>query len=62
MKEEMAFTETANPLRESKPPKIPNTRSIRTSNWKLIFNEHNNSTPNRCRGFDAPIQYTTNNE
>jgi arylsulfatase A-like enzyme len=41
MKEKMAYTETANPLRESKPPKIPNTSSIRTSNWKLIFNEYN---------------------
>ena len=43
MKETMAYTETANPLRESKPPKIPNTRSIRTSNWKLIFNEYNDT-------------------
>ena len=43
MKEEIAYTETANPLKESKPPKIPNTMSVRTSNWKLIFNEYNNT-------------------
>ena len=25
------------------PPKIPNVKSIRTSKWKLIFNEYNNT-------------------
>lgn len=43
IKEEIAYTETANPLKESKPPKVPNTFSVRTSNWKLIFNEHNDT-------------------
>ena len=41
--ERYVFTETANPLNERAPPKQPNTKSIRSSNWKLIFNEHNNS-------------------
>ena len=41
--ERYAYTETANPLNERAPPKQPNTKSIRSSNWKLIFNEHNNS-------------------
>ena len=35
-----AFTETGNPLKNKAPPKKPNTKSIRTSNWKLIFNEY----------------------
>ena len=26
-----------------KPPKKPNTKSIRTSEWKLIYNEYNNT-------------------
>ncbi len=41
--EEFAFTETANPLESSEPPKFPNTRSVRKSNWKLIHNEYNNT-------------------
>jgi len=41
--ERYVFTETANPLNERSPPKQPNTKSIRNSNWKLIFNEYNNS-------------------
>jgi len=41
--EEIAFTETANPLQDNSPPKRPNTRSVRTSDWKLIFNEYNNT-------------------
>ena len=41
--EEIAFTETANQLSEKMPPKKPNTKCVRTSNWKLIFNEHNNT-------------------
>jgi len=42
-KELYAFSETGNPLLEKAPPKEPNVKSIRTSKWKLIFNEHNNS-------------------
>ena len=38
-----AFTETGNPLDSNAPPKKPNTKSIRTSKWKLIFNEFNES-------------------
>tara|TARA_B100001765_G_C19488156_1_gene332447 strand:- start:435 stop:1574 length:1140 start_codon:yes stop_codon:yes gene_type:complete len=41
--EEYAFSETGNPVNEKKPPKEPNVRSIRTSKWKLIFNEHNDT-------------------
>jgi len=42
-KEKYAFSETGNPLNDSQPPKTPNTKSIRTSEWKLIFNEYDNS-------------------
>ncbi len=38
-----AFSETGNPLHEKAPPKEPNVKSIRTSKWKLIFNEYNNT-------------------
>jgi arylsulfatase A-like enzyme len=41
--ENFAFTETGNPLYEKSPPKEPNVKSIRTSKWKLIFNEYDNS-------------------
>ena len=41
--EQYAFSETGNPLHEKAPPKKPNVKSIRTSKWKLIFNEHNDS-------------------
>ena len=41
--EKIAYSETGNPLGEKRPPKIPNTKSVRTSKWKLIVNEHNNS-------------------
>jgi arylsulfatase A-like enzyme len=41
--ENFAFSETGNPLMDSKPPKIPNTKSIRTSKWKLILNEYDDS-------------------
>ncbi len=41
--EQYALTETGNPLYEKSPPKEPNVKSIRTSKWKLIFNEYNNS-------------------
>ena len=43
MDEEIAFSETGNPLREKKPPKEPNTKSVRTSKWKLIINEYNDT-------------------
>ena len=41
--EPYAFSETGNPLKDKAPPKEPNTKSIRISNWKLIFNEYNNT-------------------
>ena len=41
--EKIAFSETGNPLKEKAPPKEPNTHSVRTSKWKLIFNAHNNT-------------------
>ena len=41
--EEFAFSETGNPLNENAPPKAPNTKSIRSSKWKLIHNEHDNT-------------------
>ncbi|MDB9721942.1 sulfatase-like hydrolase/transferase [Nitrosopumilus sp.] len=41
--EPYAFSETGNPLKDKAPPKEPNTKSIRTSKWKLIFNEYNNT-------------------
>ena len=43
MEELPAFSETGNPFNEKKPPKLPNTKSIRTSKWKLIFNEYDNT-------------------
>ncbi len=39
--ENIAYSETGNPLNEKAPPKEPNTHSIRTSTWKLIYNSHN---------------------
>ena len=42
-KENFAYTETGNPLSSGIPPKKPNTKSIRTSEWKLIVNEYNNT-------------------
>ena len=41
--ENIAYSETANPLDAKAPPKSPNTKSVRTSEWKLIYNEYNNS-------------------
>ena len=41
--EHYVFTETGNPLNKRAPPKQPNTKSIRSSNWKLIFNEYNDT-------------------
>ena len=39
--EEFAYSETGNPLNDKRPPKEPNTRSIRNSKWKMIDNMHN---------------------
>lgn len=36
-----AYSETGNPLDKKEPPKEPNTSSIRTSKWKLIYSQHN---------------------
>ena len=41
--EKIAYSETGNPLQEKRPPKEPNTMSLRTSKWKLIYNEYNES-------------------
>ena len=41
--EKLAYSETGNPLKDRKPPKEPNTRSIRSSKWKLISNDYNNT-------------------
>jgi len=41
--EHYAFSETGNPLHDKAPPKKPNVKSIRTSKWKLILNEYDNS-------------------
>ena len=43
LKEKIAYSETGNPLDDKKPPKEPNTKSVRTSKWKLIINEYNNT-------------------
>ena len=43
MVEKIAFSETGNPLDSNTPPKKPNTKSVRTSKWKLIYNEYNDS-------------------
>ncbi|MGY5142947.1 MAG: sulfatase family protein [Candidatus Nitrosopumilus sp. bin_32a] len=41
--EQVAYSETGNPLHEKQPPKTPNVASVRTSNWKLIYNIYNNT-------------------
>ena len=41
--EKIAYSETGNPLKEKKPAEKPNTKSVRTSKWKLIVNEYNNT-------------------
>ena len=41
--EKIAYTETGNPLKSNAPPKKPNTKSVRTSKWKFILNEYDNS-------------------
>jgi len=38
--EKIAYSETGNPQQDTKPPKEPNTKSVRTSQWKLILNEY----------------------
>ena len=43
VEEKIAYSETGNPLNNNEPPRSPNTKSIRISNWKLIFNEYNNT-------------------
>jgi len=43
LKEKIAYSETGNPLDGKRPPEKPNIKSVRTSNWKLIFNEYNNT-------------------
>jgi len=41
--EKIAYSETGNPLQDTRPPKEPNTKSVRTSRWKLILNEHDDT-------------------
>jgi len=41
--EKIAFSETGNPLKENEPPKEPNIKSVRTSEWKLIYNVYDNT-------------------
>ena len=41
--EQIAYSETGNPLDKKEPPKEPNTKSVRTSKWKLISNQYDNS-------------------
>ena len=43
MDEEIAYSETGNPLNEKRPTREPNTMSVRTSKWKFIHNVHNNT-------------------
>jgi arylsulfatase A-like enzyme len=39
----IAYSETGNPLKNKEPPKEPNIKSVRTSKWKLIYNEYDES-------------------
>jgi len=39
----IAYSETGNPLEKKEPPKEPNTKSVRIPNWKLIYNEYDDS-------------------
>ena len=41
--EQIAYSETGNPLDKKNPPKEPNTKSVRTSKWKLILNQYDDS-------------------
>ena len=43
MPEQIAYSETGNPLDKNEPPKEPNTKSVRTSKWKLISNQYDGS-------------------
>ena len=43
LSEKYAFSETGNPLNDNAPPKEPNTHSIRTSNWKMIYNSYDDT-------------------
>ena len=43
MPEQIAYSETGNPLDKKEPPKEPNTKSVRTSTWKLILNQYDDS-------------------
>ena len=43
MPEQIAYSETGNPLDKKEPPKEPNTKSVRTSKWKLILNRYDDS-------------------
>jgi len=43
LSEKIAYSETGNPLNEKQPPKKPNVISVRNSNWKLIYNSHNDT-------------------
>ncbi len=71
--EKFAFSETGNPLNNNAPPKIPNTKSIRTSKWKLIHNEYNDTKElydlindpneeNNLIGRHAEVEKTLSNE
>ena len=41
--EQIAYSETGNPLDKKEPPKEPNVHSVRISKWKLIYNSYNNT-------------------
>ena len=43
IEEKIAFSETGNPLDKKEPPKEPNVKSVRTSNWKFIYSEYNDT-------------------
>jgi len=43
LNEKTAISQTGNPLKNKEPPENPNVHSIRTSNWKLIYNQHDGS-------------------
>ena len=41
--EQIAYSETGNPFDKNEPPKEPNIKSVRTSKWKLILNQYDDS-------------------
>tara|TARA_Y100000588_G_scaffold111393_1_gene122151 strand:+ start:9099 stop:10199 length:1101 start_codon:yes stop_codon:yes gene_type:complete len=43
MDELTAISQTGNPLKNKRPPEKPNVHSIRTSKWKLIYNQHDDT-------------------